>query len=430
MGDDKKCKCTLITNGKKTDVDGVEDKKMEDLEKTFSDKIAKNLQFYWTGEDKTHWDPKEPKDNENDYTTIWKCTRNAEGYYESVELDKESAEKKWPCYNLLYIELCIIHTLLDKQKHNKHYINRVKKTIEYLDGVYNYKGDLLKALGTLKLTKKDLLIDYMLLKRGLLTGDYMIKYNANCILHCGVCGKCSTEKDLDVIFNTKADITENMTKCSVEYAKFKRMGGHSDKEELEKCLKKKHIDFTPMCRDVWYDDIDCAASFCKRPCWMKFSDSGGVPTGLLQKIRNVPNKKDCLECDEKICGPAFIHAGANRRSSGIESDIERSETSKCTSGLYSNYFETDQKKFIKKIEKFLGGCHAYIKKFNKKIEKITVEIEEEILKDRSSPPSIVTPLKVEDIAKLYTKKFQDVGMDVRLLDDFNKIFKKKKIIIK
>ena len=35
----------------------------------------------------------------------------------------------------------------------------------------------------------------------------------------------------------------------------------------------------------------------------------------------------CLECDEKLCGPAFIQcAGANRRRLGIESDIKRDVT--------------------------------------------------------------------------------------------------------
>ena len=38
----------------------------------------------------------------------------------------------------------------------------------------------------------------------------------------------------------------------------------------------------------------------------------------------------CLECDEKRCGPAFIRcAGANRRRSGIQSDIERNYSHVC-----------------------------------------------------------------------------------------------------
>ncbi len=39
---------------------------------------------------------------------------------------------------------------------------------------------------------------------------------------------------------------------------------------------------------------------------------------------------DCLRCDEKLCGPAFIScAGANRRRAGVVSDIERNGTHVC-----------------------------------------------------------------------------------------------------
>jgi len=52
--------------------------------------------------------------------------------------------------------------------------------------------------------------------------------------------------------------------------------------------------------------------------------------------------KACLKCDEMNCGPEFIKcAGANRRSSGIISDIERSESEHCSTGLYSNTPEAD-----------------------------------------------------------------------------------------
>ena len=38
----------------------------------------------------------------------------------------------------------------------------------------------------------------------------------------------------------------------------------------------------------------------------------------------------CLRCDEDLCGPAFKKcAGANRRRSGIVSDIVRNDTSIC-----------------------------------------------------------------------------------------------------
>ena len=45
----------------------------------------------------------------------------------------------------------------------------------------------------------------------------------------------------------------------------------------------------------------------------------------------------CLKCDEKHCGPEFIRcAGANRRSSGIESDIHKADSEICAVGYFYN----------------------------------------------------------------------------------------------
>ncbi len=40
---------------------------------------------------------------------------------------------------------------------------------------------------------------------------------------------------------------------------------------------------------------------------------------------------DCLECDERRCGPAFIAcAGTNRRRAGMHSDIGRNRSQVCS----------------------------------------------------------------------------------------------------
>ena len=52
-------------------------------------------------------------------------------------------------------------------------------------------------------------------------------------------------------------------------------------------------------------------------------------SSILRGESNNPDQGDinnCLLCDEKLCGPAFIQcAGANRRRSGIKSDIGRDD---------------------------------------------------------------------------------------------------------
>ena len=45
---------------------------------------------------------------------------------------------------------------------------------------------------------------------------------------------------------------------------------------------------------------------------------------------------ECLECDEKLCGPNFLHcAGANRRRLGIVSDIARDDDEQCSRAMFN-----------------------------------------------------------------------------------------------
>jgi len=54
---------------------------------------------------------------------------------------------------------------------------------------------------------------------------------------------------------------------------------------------------------------------------------GGIHGGSQSETLN-----RCTRCDEIICGPAFVEcAGANRRRTGIQSDIQRdAESEVCT----------------------------------------------------------------------------------------------------
>ena len=154
------------------------------------------------------------------------------------------------------------------------------------------------------------------------------------VLHCGACGACSSPDDLMVIWDTKAYITTKMTKCSSSFAMPKFLGGTHDLDALRTCLDEENITFDnsrsffgpngPTCMDCWTDDIQCDSNHCKLDCISKFIDPNN--NGKYQK---------CLQCDENNCGPGFIKcAGANRRSSGIVSDIERVTNQLCTVGHF------------------------------------------------------------------------------------------------
>ncbi len=129
------------------------------------------------------------------------------------------------------------------------------------------------------------------------------------IVHCGSCGNCSTDNDIRIMKDTRETLTRTATTCAL-YSLF--LG----QKATEACLEER-IGFTPACSSCWSDNVRCSRENCKMTC-------------LFSLILREPHNRDgvhlnsCLECDEKLCGPAFIQcAGANRRRLGIESDIKR-----------------------------------------------------------------------------------------------------------
>ena len=354
---------------------------------SYSDRINKNSElvskvskYYWIAPNRENvkgivskirnrYVPRPVHDSQiNDYSTPWQCGKDTDGNYKS---SSDYFIKKEPCFSMEYIELFLIMKILkeinseDGNKKSKILIEseKILVGIEKIMRELYYNKKKTKLNTILKYYKfKDVIILYTLLLRGLLVGDYNI-VNRDCVLHCGKCGKCSTEKDLEVIYRTRKSITSDMTSCAISYA---GLLGHKDKNKLEECLRDSNkvnevIDFTPMCREGWYRDIDCAGSYCKPLCINKFFAHG-----------NTDKLNSCTECDEEVCGPEFIHVGANRRSSGIISDIRRNNKSRCKSGIYYNY--DDNQTDIKR--KLLNDI-----KYNMRVKKGTVNKNKSIRSD-------------------------------------------------
>lgn len=92
----------------------------------------------------------------------------------------------------------------------------------------------------------------------------------------------------------------------------------------------------PSCMDCWVDNIMCDSMTCKSHCWAKFLNPKNAGGDIVGEPKWYEFNKKCLACDEANCGPEFIKcAGANRRSTGIISDIKRPDNQRCTVGLYS-----------------------------------------------------------------------------------------------
>lgn len=312
---------------------------------------SKKLEDYWTGR----------------YSTIKQCIRDNGGRLKTTD----TTTGYRPCYSAFYISICIMIQLATLEDRPVVEITPLRKLATETEGVMGYVETKILSEHINQHTQRDLWLQLVLLYRGLLTGTYNV-YNRNCVLHCGSCGHCSNEADIQTLFDTRSTITKDMTACSIRYALPAWLGGHNDRRILEACLTGANVPirFTPSCMKVWLDDIDCAVKSCKLACWTNF-----LPWNNKQS-------KTCIDCDEQSCGGNFImHAGTNRRAAGITSDIVRDNTTLCTTGMYSKWSErlpTERMAFVKSVL----ACNTVLTAWNMEIEEMVRRIEDVITNTR------------------------------------------------
>ena len=130
------------------------------------------------------------------------------------------------------------------------------------------------------------------------------------VAHCGDCGQCSNPHDINIYDQTKNTLFKQAVDCS-KVAFFRGSRGANE------CLDD-HVGLTRGCRLCWTANIMCDIRNCLFVCfWHAMFSKTQAGDGTQELNR-------CTYCDEKRCGAAFVEcAGANRRRSGILSDIER-----------------------------------------------------------------------------------------------------------
>jgi hypothetical protein len=131
------------------------------------------------------------------------------------------------------------------------------------------------------------------------------------VAHCGDCGSCSSPHDIRIYDATKSTLTEDAMTCA-------KRGIFGGRKAIQQCLQER-VGFTAPCNECWVENIICDRRKCVFTCIIQGIFSKGLHTGSDNEELN-----RCTKCDEVRCGPQFIScAGANRRRSGILSDIER-----------------------------------------------------------------------------------------------------------
>jgi len=129
-------------------------------------------------------------------------------------------------------------------------------------------------------------------------------------LHGGFCGACSNEHDINVYRETRETMSLLAYQCMVKYLFY-----GTEKSAFD-CFKTAGL--SNQCNQCWIDNMKCSASSCLGKC---------IWHNLINKMPwndNTNTLNPCIQCDEELCGPAFVKcAGANRRRAGIVSDIGR-----------------------------------------------------------------------------------------------------------
>ena len=137
------------------------------------------------------------------------------------------------------------------------------------------------------------------------------------VLHCGECGQCSTVHDIGIYRDTNQTLTATARGCAIQQLLLGQSFGRA-------CLER-HVGFTSPCAVCWIENFTCTIARCAAVCFGYYTLGLGTWEDQLNP---------CFACDERQCGPTFVAcAGANRRRSGIVSDIPRLEGEVCTHTL-------------------------------------------------------------------------------------------------
>ena len=139
------------------------------------------------------------------------------------------------------------------------------------------------------------------------------------VTHAHHCGACSSLKDL-YIYKAFPDLTRPAKSCAYMFP-----------IELQlECMLK--IGFSEPCAEAWAYNARSTRNRCSSICIKnRFKDSVAEKRSLEEDTANedleLAEKStldDCLLCDEYVSGPGFKYsAGRTRRSSGLNSSIER-----------------------------------------------------------------------------------------------------------
>lgn len=141
------------------------------------------------------------------------------------------------------------------------------------------------------------------------------------VVHCGECARCSNPQDIETYVKTRKTVAKSAKRCS----KTTIFGKY---DELVDCLEEE-IGFSRPCTECWADNMKSTAKYCLFTCLSSLL-TGNSKANNLDHADDYNWLNQCIFCDEKRSGPAFVQcSGVARRRLGIQSEIERNPAEQC-----------------------------------------------------------------------------------------------------
>ena len=139
------------------------------------------------------------------------------------------------------------------------------------------------------------------------------------VANCGQCSKCSSIVAVDAMHVRATSLTKRASLAAVAYL----FGGETVHWLL---MRSGLVGFDAPCADCWLAATQCNLASCAQHCLYGWQN----PLSSSPTINGTTRLNACMQCDELHCSAYFLQAcGANRRTAGVVSDINRPSEHVC-----------------------------------------------------------------------------------------------------
>mmetsp|Transcript_1006 Transcript_1006/g.1474 ORF Transcript_1006/g.1474 Transcript_1006/m.1474 type:complete len:282 (+) Transcript_1006:331-1176(+) len=144
--------------------------------------------------------------------------------------------------------------------------------------------------------------------------------NGVSVLNCGQCGLCSTEQDTNALHIRSKNMTMIASGNALLYL---ALGEYA----YNMFATSSIVGFSEGCAWCWLQATQCNIAHCARYCFFNWQN----PLSTSSTKPGTVELNECMHCDEVFCSAYYLQScGANRRTSGVVSDIDRPNRYVCT----------------------------------------------------------------------------------------------------